>query len=75
MAKFGLVPAPTWSEVVPKECRIILIAFYYTLVLWNFALKCFLREKGAQDGQVWTGAGSHVVRGGPHWVQNHPYNF
>ena len=32
-------------------------------------------SEGAPHGQVMASTGYHVVRGGPEWVQNDPYNF
>ena len=55
--------------------QIILKTFYYNLMWWKFALNCFLGTKGAQDVQVGTGPGFHMVQGGLEWVQNYPYNF
>ena len=46
MAKYGPFPAPMVSKVVGNGCKMILTTFYYTLVLWNFALKC---TPGAAD--------------------------
>ena len=51
---------------------------HYNILLYPYVMKIYSKvhgSEGAPHGQVMASTGYHVVRGGPEWVQNDPYDI